>query len=187
MLRVSHAKRLPPDSTRPGPLLPSGQPICLCRKRRVLSVTSDSVPNGQISDTVQKSVADTRIMKYGKRSIHHRLPNGNVRCVARASSHGTIPDSSIVQPSVGTKCEIDKTTSRGKPLNATLPQRNDMMPNAQNERAKSPPTDTKPKRLTVNLPPETHRAFKVWCTQQGREMSEVVVEFIQQCLKKKSE
>ena len=62
-----------------------------------------------------------------------------------------------------------------------------MMPNAQNERVKSPPTDTKPKRLTVNLPPETHRAFKVWCTQQGREMSEVVVEFVQQCLKKKSE
>ena len=58
------------------------------------------------------------------------------------------------------------------------------MPNAQNERAKSPSTKTEPKRLTVNLPPETHHAFKVWCTQQGREMSEVVVEFVNQCLKK---
>lgn len=171
---------------RPGLLLLSGQPICLCRKSRVLFVTSDSNPNGQISGTVQKSVADTRIMKYGKCSIHHRLQNDYVRCVARASSHGTIPDSSIVQPSVGTKCEIGKTTSRGKPLNATLPQRNDMMPSAQNARAKSSPTDTKPKRLTVNLPPETHHAFKVWCTQQGREMSEVVVEFVERCLKQKS-
>ena len=59
-----------------------------------------------------------------------------------------------------------------------------MMPSTKNERAKSPSTDTKPKRLAVNLPPETHHAFKVWCTQQGREMSEVVVEFIHQCLKK---
>ena len=58
------------------------------------------------------------------------------------------------------------------------------MPRAQNECAKSPPTKTEPKRLTVNLPPDLHRAFKVWCTQQGREMSEVVVEFVQQCLKK---
>ena len=33
-------------------------------------------------------------------------------------------------------------------------------------------TEQKKKRLTVNLPPETHHAFKVWCTQQGREMSE---------------
>ena len=60
------------------------------------------------------------------------------------------------------------------------------MPSTQNERAKSPPTDTKKKRLTVNLSPETHHAFKVWCTQQGREMSEVVVEFVERCLKQKS-
>ena len=52
-------------------------------------------------------------------------------------------------------------------------------------KTKTPSTDTKQKRLTVNLPPETHHAFKVWCTQQGREMSEVVVEFVQQCLKSK--
>ena len=25
-------------------------------------------------------------------------------------------------------------------------------------------TEQKKKRLTVNLPPETHHAFKVWCT-----------------------
>ena len=47
-------------------------------------------------------------------------------------------------------------------------------------------TEQKKKRLTVNLPPETHHAFKVWCTQQGLEMSEVVVEFVHQCLKKQS-
>ena len=41
-----------------------------------------SAPNGQTSDTVVPSVADTRIMKYGKRSIHHRLQNDHVRCVA---------------------------------------------------------------------------------------------------------
>ena len=45
-------------------------------------------------------------------------------------------------------------------------------------------TPPQKKRLTVNLPPETHRAFKVWCTQQGREMSEVVVDFVERCLKK---
>ena len=186
MFRASHVKRLPLASVRPGPLLLSGHMICLCRKSRVLFVTNHSVPSGQTSDTVQKSVADTRIMRYGKRGIPHRFRNNLVPCVARASSHGTIPDNSIVQISVGTKCEIDKTTSRGKPLNPTLPQRNDIMPNAQSERAKSPPTNTKPKRLTVNLPPETHHAFKVWCTQQGREMSEVVVEFVERCLKQKS-
>ena len=47
-------------------------------------------------------------------------------------------------------------------------------------------TEQKKKRLTVNLPPETHHAFKVWCTQQGREMSEIVVEFVHECLKKQS-
>ena len=47
-------------------------------------------------------------------------------------------------------------------------------------------TEQKKKRLTVNLPPETHHAFKVWCTQQGLEMSEVVVEFVHECLKKQS-
>ena len=46
--------------------------------------------------------------------------------------------------------------------------------------------EQKKKRLTVNLPPETHHAFKVWCTQQGLEMSEVVVEFVHECLKKQS-
>ena len=44
----------------------------------------------------------------------------------------------------------------------------------------------KQKRLTVNIAPETHHAFKVWCTQQGVEMSQVVVEFVEQCLKKQS-
>ena len=47
-------------------------------------------------------------------------------------------------------------------------------------------TEQRKKRLTVNLPPETHHAFKVWCTQQGLEMSEVVVEFVHECLKKQS-
>ena len=61
-----------------------------------------------------------------------------------------------------------------------------MMPSTKNERAKSPATDIKQKRLTVNLPSETHNAFKAWCSQQGREMSEVIVEFVQQCLKKTS-
>ena len=50
----------------------------------------------------------------------------------------------------------------------------------------SPSAQPKQKRLTVNLPPDVHRAFKVWCTQQGREMSEVVVEFVNQCLKEQS-
>ena len=58
-----------------------------------------------------------------------------------------------------------------------------MMPRAKNDGTKS---DAEKKRLTVNLPLETHRAFKVWCTQQGREMSEVVTEFVEQCLKKQS-
>ena len=50
----------------------------------------------------------------------------------------------------------------------------------------SPSAQPKQKRLTVNLPPDVHRAFKVWCTQQGREMSEIVVEFVHQCLKEQS-
>ncbi len=57
------------------------------------------------------------------------------------------------------------------------------MPRAKNEQAKSISTDTKTKRLTVNLPPETHHAFKLWCTEQKREMSEVIVEFVEQCIK----
>ena len=60
------------------------------------------------------------------------------------------------------------------------------MPRAKNEEEKSPTTDTKTKRLAVNLPPETHHAFKLWCTEQKREMSEVIVEFVEQCLKKQS-
>ena len=60
------------------------------------------------------------------------------------------------------------------------------MPSTKNERAKSPSPDTKHKRLAVNLPPETHRAFKVWCAQQDREMSEVVIEFVERCLKQTS-
>ena len=47
-------------------------------------------------------------------------------------------------------------------------------------------TEQKKKRLTVNLPPETHHAFKVWCTQQGREMSEVIVEYVERSLKNQS-
>ena len=57
------------------------------------------------------------------------------------------------------------------------------MPRAKNEQPKS---DTEKKRLTVNLPPETHHAFKLWCTEQKREMSEVIVEFVEQCIKEQS-
>ena len=167
---------------RPGLLLPSGQSICLCPKSRVLFVTSDSAPNGQTSDTVVPSVADTRIMRNGKSSIHHRLQNDHVRGVVKVSSP-TILDTITAHPSVGTKCETIKTTSRGKPLNSTLPQRNDLMPRAKNDGTKS---DTEKKRLTVNLPIETHNDFKAWCSQQGREMSEVIVEFVEQCIKKTS-
>ena len=60
------------------------------------------------------------------------------------------------------------------------------MPNTKNERAESPSTKTETKRLTVNLPPETHLAFKFWCTAQKRDMSEVIVDFVEQCVKKTS-
>lgn len=43
--------------------------------------------------------------------------------------------------------------------------------------AKEPTTDAI-KRLTVNLPLSVHRAFKTRCTEQGLEMTEVVVGLI---------
>ena len=57
------------------------------------------------------------------------------------------------------------------------------MPRAKNDGTKS---DTEKKRLTVNLPIETHHAFKLWCTEQKREMSEVIVEFVERCIKEQS-
>ncbi|MXZ44696.1 MAG: hypothetical protein F4Z01_06965 [Gammaproteobacteria bacterium] len=50
-------------------------------------------------------------------------------------------------------------------------------------RAKSPATAAPMKRLTVNLPPDLHRAFKVYCTEKGVEMSTVIVNYVHQCLK----
>ena len=38
------------------------------------------------------------------------------------------------------------------------------------------------KRLTINLPPDVHRAFKTKCTAQGLEMTEVVTGFIDKYL-----
>lgn len=45
------------------------------------------------------------------------------------------------------------------------------------------PTE-KMKRLTVNLPPDVHLAFKTKCVAQGLEMSEVVVGFVERYIKK---
>lgn len=39
------------------------------------------------------------------------------------------------------------------------------------------------KRLTVNLPPDVHQAFKIRCIEQGLDMSEVIVGFIGEYLK----
>ena len=44
----------------------------------------------------------------------------------------------------------------------------------------------KTKRITFNIDPETHHAFKLWCTEQDVEMSEVLVKYVEQCLKKRS-
>ena len=61
-----------------------------------------------------------------------------------------------------------------------------MMSQPNRTTVKAETAQDKQKRLTVNIAPETHRAFKVWCTQQGREMSEVIIEYVERCLKQKS-
>ena len=107
--------------------------------------------------------------------------------VESTSSHGTILDTIYCSPKCRDKVRNHQNYLARKAAKLqSLPQRNDIMPSTQNERAKSPPTDTKKKRLTVNLPIETHNDFKAWCSQQGREMSDVIVEFVEQCIKKTS-
>lgn len=51
-------------------------------------------------------------------------------------------------------------------------------------RATNPTTDPKPKRLTVNLPPDLHRAFKLYCTEKDVEMSSVILDYVKRCVKR---
>ena len=177
MLKASHAKRLPLNWVPPGLLSPAGHAKCLCQKSCVLFATSHSTPNGQISDTVATSVANGRIIKHENRL---RLRHVFVRNAKKVSSLSMVGIASALS-SAGAKPDPGVTIKRGK----RRPQRSKMM-SQESRTAVKTETEQKKKRLTVNLPPETHHAFKVWCTQQGREMSEIVVEFVHECLKKQS-
>jgi predicted HicB family RNase H-like nuclease len=42
------------------------------------------------------------------------------------------------------------------------------------------PTETEVKRLNLNVPIELHNAFKVSTAAQGKNMTDILIEFIQQ-------
>lgn len=58
---------------------------------------------------------------------------------------------------------------------SSRPQTPEQWVNARPEPTPKGPT----KRLTVDIPEESHRRFKINCASQGREMSDVVREMIE--------
>ena len=54
----------------------------------------------------------------------------------------------------------------------------------RNKEGSQTPENTRPayRQMTVRLPPDVHRAFKVYAAQDGRSMAEIIEELVRQRL-----
>lgn len=54
----------------------------------------------------------------------------------------------------------------------------------RNKEGAQPPEKARPtyRQMTVRLPPDVHRAFKVYAAQDGRSMAEIIEELVRQRL-----
>ena len=46
-------------------------------------------------------------------------------------------------------------------------------------------THDKTKRLTLNLPPDVHKAFKLYCIEKDVDMTTIITKYIHRCINRK--
>ena len=102
----------------------------------------------------------------------NRHQKGDANAVVRPSSRAMTPGNSTAQSSAETKSVTEYTTNSGK-INNKEPT----MPKTA--------THDKPKRLTLNLPPDVHKAFKLYCTEKGVDMTTVIKKYIHRCINRR--